>query len=517
LLERLFSNKRVLIKKNNNQMMKKNYFQILNISPTLLLSASLLTSATVQAYDYSDNQPYSQEPPANLARNKVPLFVSIGFDDNAISGIEGTEYPDDGMTWILNFLRNRTNPLGSGNSSTYDGSPVRVTFFNTSNYQEIWEIDNPDSVKQSWKQAFNDGHEIGNHTASHPHGNQDGNAFDFSTWNNEINGAQNSLINGLDISANKISGFRTPFLEYNEQTFKVLTANGLTYDTSIEEGWNSTINGSNFPWPYTLNEGSPGDKLMVSWGFPNKREAISEHPGLWELGVNPLIIPERHRASIKSRMPWLNTESGKITAFDWNLWVGAAKMTKQETLDTLKHTLDLRLQGNRAPLMIGAHTGNFSSARAMSQISVRQRKEVIQEFIDYALSKPDVRIVPFNSIVNWMRSPSALTGQTSGGGETPWNRVAAIGDEINLLQENSDNLDWDLFQGGEQGQNQVSADLASAASACWDANPSSGISKLNTVLSYLDQKIIDITERNSMKQQISGYISRLRVLETEIL
>jgi hypothetical protein len=109
-------------------------------------------------------------------------------------------------------------------------------------------------------------------------------------------------------------------------------------------------------------------------------------------------------------MSWFDLVGGKITGFDYNLWA-SAKLNKAETLATLKYTLDLRLQnGNRAPFMFGAHTDYFGSKNAalFGQISVRERQEVMEQFIAYAQSKPEVRIVPFNSIVNWMRNPSAI-------------------------------------------------------------------------------------------------------------
>ncbi len=208
--------------------------------------------------------------------------------------------------------------------------------------------------------------------------------------------------------------------EYNDNTFEVLVKQGLTYDTSIEEGWESDQDGSNYSWPYTLNSGSPGNKYMLDSGFPNK-VPLSPRRGLWELGVHPLIVPPDNltsqyginhsiRNKIKSNLSWFDTTSGKITGFDYNLW-GLAKLNKAESLAVLKYTLDLRIQnGNRAPFMLGAHTDYYGSKNAslFSQISVRDRQKVIEEFITYARSKSEVRIVPFISIVNWMRNPSAI-------------------------------------------------------------------------------------------------------------
>lgn len=396
----------------------------------IIIGMSLVFSTPILAYDYTDNQPYSQSPPQNIPSNQVPLFISIGFDDNSISGIVGSG-GTGGMTWILDYLRNKSNQEGLNNLLTYDSTPVRISFFNASKFQEQTVVDNSVFVKRAWNTAFNDGHEIGIHTVNHRHGTD----FNLTEWSSEIGDTVNHLSkpfnpnersenpsqsSGMGADRLKLTGFRTPYLEYNDYTFSVLVQQGFTYDTSIEEGWEDTIDGSNYPWPYTLNSGSPGNQYMLDSGFPNK-VPLTSRPGLWELGVYPVIIPPdtltssygvNHsiRDKVKSNIPWFDVTSGKITGFDFNLW-DQAKLNKKETLATLKHTLDLRLKnGNRAPFMFGAHTDYYGSKNAdlFPQISVRDRQKVIEEFLTYALSKPEVRIVPFISIINWMRNPSAI-------------------------------------------------------------------------------------------------------------
>jgi peptidoglycan/xylan/chitin deacetylase (PgdA/CDA1 family) len=396
----------------------------------IIIGLYLFSISVSLAYDYSDNQPYSQSPPQGLSVSEVPLFVSIGFDDNSLSGLEGSG-GTGGMTWILDYLRNKRNSTGLGNSLTYDSTPIRVSFFNTSKYQEETVKDDPVYVKRAWNTALNDGHEIAIHTVNHLHGSQ----FSTDQWNTEIGDTITHLIKPFDaneqpgnssstsgMGANFINlyGFRTPFLEYNNETFSSLVQQGLTYDASIEEGWENTIDGTNFPWPYTLDSGSPGNQDMLDRGFPNKFP-ISDHPGLWELGVNPVIIPPDSATSqyginysirdkVLANVSYFDVVGGKMTGFDFNLWQ-QAKLNKAETLATLKYTLDLRLQnGNRAPFLFGAHSENYGSKNAalFSQISVRERQEVIEEFLQYARSKPEVRIVPYQSVINWMRNPSAI-------------------------------------------------------------------------------------------------------------
>ena len=107
--------------------MNKSRYQRLIFKHLALLISYFIFSIPVNAYDFSDNQPYSQSPPGGLTPNQVPMFVSIGFDDNGISGLAGSG-GTGGLTWFLDFLRSKHNPAGSSNSSTYDGTPARVTF-----------------------------------------------------------------------------------------------------------------------------------------------------------------------------------------------------------------------------------------------------------------------------------------------------------------------------------------------------------------------------------------------------
>ncbi|MCK5831190.1 MAG: putative Ig domain-containing protein [Methylococcales bacterium] len=449
-------------------MITNNSNLFANLSSIALLGSSLFIATPGLAYNYSDNQPYSQSPPQDLSPNQVPMFVSIGFDDNGISGVSGSG-GTGGLTWFLNFIRTKHNPNGAGNAATYDGSPVRVTFFNTAEYSTDWHNDDPVYIKQAWHTAFVDGHEIGNHTVSHSPG---GSNFTLAKWNTEIANTQTHLskpfdpneplgnanpATGMGADITKLTGFRSPFLEYNNNTFIALKQNGLTYDTSIEEGWHYLMDGTNYPWPYTLNSGSPGHQVMVDYAFPNKTP-ISSHSGLWELGVTPLIIPPDNKTAtyginysirnkVKNNIPWFEVASGKITAFDWNLWTDA-KLNKAETLATLKYTLDLRREnGNRAPFMLGAHTDYFNSKKASlaSQITVKERQEVIEEFITYALSKPEVRIVPFKSIINWMRSPSPLNESLPPPNITnPGNKTNVVNDVINFTIQATDSTGFPL-------------------------------------------------------------------------
>ena len=348
------------------------------------------------------------EPPDGLAASQVPMFVQIGFDDNQRSGLNTT--PASGMTWATDFFRNLRNPAGSGNAATFDNSLVRVSFYPNATYISDGFVEDPVLVKRSWHTALVDGHEMGNHTFTHP----DGGAFTVAQWTSEIqtdndwltrafvaNEPAFSIGSGPGVSLINIIGFRTPFLSYNDATMTALVNIGFTYDISIEEGWQLSDDGTNFNWPYTLDNASPGGTAV---GRP-----VNPHSGLWELGAAPFVLP-----------PTLRTTLGltKITGLDYNVFV-SANCTKAQALSIFKYSLDQRLASNRAPFFLGAHTNIYTDSVVLPNTTAQERRETIQEFVQYALTKPQVRFVTGKDIITWLRNPVAL-----GGGCTPETNAA---------------------------------------------------------------------------------------------
>lgn len=364
-----------------------------------------------------DNVAPSANPPCGLTPSQVPQFVALGFDDNAYSGIDGSA-GTGGMSWATAMARTRTNP---------DGSPIHLSFYMTTIYMDQWQSESPTFVKRAWRQALVDGHEIGNHTQGHLHGLM----FQLMQWRMEMQSCINSLTKpfdpnesnfspdatkGIGASASDIVGFRTPFLEYNDATLQAAKELGFRYDCSIEDGYQWEQDGTDYLWPYTLDNGSPGHEVLVGWG---SRQPISPRPGLWELPVHPVIVPPDDkcamygvqpglRARLQARQSWFDVEGGKITGFDYNLWVSFS-MSKAEFLATLKYTLDQRIAGNRAPFMFGTHSDYYSSKyTAVPNASLAERQQAIEEFLDYARAKPMVRIKSNKEILEWVRNPVPL-------------------------------------------------------------------------------------------------------------
>ena len=363
-------------------------------------------------------------PPAGLAPQQVPLFVCFGSDDNGYSGLEGSGAAG-GLHFLTELFAGRHNPAGSGTTGTFDGAPVHYSFYVNTQYitpdagasaYGDGPREEPAWVRRAWRAAVEAGHEIGNHTHSHPHGRE----FTVSQWEDEIRrcteiverpystqevpGSQS----GLGVSRKELLGFRTPFLEYADATLMAAQNQGFAYDCSLEEGTQDGQDGRNFVWPYRLDRGSPGNP------------AIGPHPGLWEIPVYVFVVPPDEacerlgvapglRQALKARKDYFDTAAGKITGMDWNLWCEFS-MTPAEFLATIKYTVELRLSGNRAPLTIGLHSELYSDRQDNSECAgtPAERRAALESVVNYLQQQEIVRIVSAMELLEWLRHPVPL-------------------------------------------------------------------------------------------------------------
>jgi len=324
-------------------------------------------------YAFDENVPPSALPPGGLLVEETPLFVSIGFDDNL---------DRSGMQWATAMLQTRG---------------VRSTFYHTSEYVT--------QASDDWVAAHAAGMETGHHTDDHAHGG----AHPEAEWLNQLDTTERKL--GA-IGIDELYGFRSPFLEYNDALLSALEERGVWYDCSIEEGFDASMDGTNFLFPYTLDSGAPGHEVNRQLGVPTRQFSLTRHPGLFELPVYALVIPADEHAANYGFAPGLRdrlvgkvadfeNHGFKITGFDWNLWF-AAELSGPEVVAVLKYNFDQRLAGNRAPLLFGAHSNYYSS-------DAPERRQAIEDFLDYVLTVPEARIVNHKEILDFMREPMPLS------------------------------------------------------------------------------------------------------------
>jgi hypothetical protein len=329
----------------------------------------------------------------------VPMFVSMGFDDNPYA---------EGVNWATGVFSALKNPAGTGKAATHDGTTARATFYDSSVYAE---------AAASWKAAYAAGFELGDHTVNHLHGAAAdmGMNFNQAAWTKEIEGCI-TFHTGAAVGMKRADlwGFRTPFLQYNASTFPAVKALDFWYDCSIEEGHQEDQDGTNFLWPYTLDTGSPGNAT-----HPRLTPIKTWPAGLWELPAYRVIVPPDEDAAkygipagLRVKLARFNPTgvgitAGKITGLDYNLWY-AYELNKAEFLATLKYSLDQHRKGNRTPFLFGMHTAIYTSHEPNVKATVAERREAIVEFLKYALTYPDVRIVTMKAVLDWVRNPVPL-------------------------------------------------------------------------------------------------------------
>lgn len=336
-------------------------------------------------------QPAMKSPPAGLAVEKVPLFVTLGSDDNQSSA---------GVRYLYELVNGTMNHQGLSNPFTFDGQSAKMTFLNTGA--------NASGAGAEWLAAHRNGNETANHTQTHNSGGP-GYNLSYRAWQDEIRNANNAIV-GVGIPSNALYGFRAPRLEYSNTAIEVLNDEGFLYDSSIEDGYATGLDGTNYYWPYTLHAGSPGAIVKTTWDQANGTPfRIGSYPRVWELPVSPWIVPADDedglpydlRAKIKEAISYFDMDSGKITAFDYNLLALARLDHSDDIFAILKHTLDLRLQGNRAPMVVGLHSKNYSEASSVMAVALRR-------FVEYAASHPEVRLASHKQVIDWMKNPRAL-------------------------------------------------------------------------------------------------------------
>ncbi|KMQ52768.1 polysaccharide deacetylase [Chitinispirillum alkaliphilum] len=325
------------------------------------------------------------EPPAGLTRAQTPVFLSFGIDDNRFV---------DGMEWMLNELfKDRVNPAGMGNPATYDGTPVRATFFVIGNAGH----------GETWRKLYDEGFEIGGHTWTHSFAMYD---LDYTQSLEEIFPTNKYLVNTAGIPQSHIIGFRTPFLAHSVDvtTFSALKFLGYRYDCSMAAsgiGAGTYLEGdSHFPRP-------------MDNGFLFANNIIV--PGFWQLPFYVMATNKPTNAPFWFESLDSMWSGASVGGFDSNFWptrdVPRPNTSASDFLQYLKWTLDASIRGNRAPVDIGLHSDYYShdntGTRNFSS-TVEQRRQALIDFLDYAQSKPDVRIVPKADVLRWMYNPVAL-------------------------------------------------------------------------------------------------------------
>jgi peptidoglycan/xylan/chitin deacetylase (PgdA/CDA1 family) len=348
----------------------------------------------------TDHRAPSTLPPNGLDPQSVPQFVMFGFDDDAYA---------EGMHWVVDELF-----AGRHNA---DGSPALATFFiiggaasDDGIFNDFGGQSEQDLV-DSWRNALEHGHEIGNHTWDHV-ASMDGRTKSLDSWRDEVNRSHDKLKESLDLADCDLAGFRFPRLEFNENGYQAVDEAGYAYETSMEFGYDywypppgevdlpegvgigggTATSSKHFWWPFTLDEELPSNYGLYKYD-------VGTHPGLWVFPAHVFVKIDGDMAS-------------NVTGFDYNLWLKAANDSSFDFCSVLKQTFDQRYNNNRSPMNVGVHSDIYSQyneeASSSFHNTYQERREALQCFLDYVLSKPDARVVTYKDVIRWLRDPQPL-------------------------------------------------------------------------------------------------------------
>lgn len=353
----------------------------------------------------------------------------------------------------------------------------------------------PNWTKQMYEKVLSDGHELGDHTLDHMESNSGlpnddagfgkwgGEGFDddmnegeqyepwekigwlinagkkisVKAWKGAIELSEAELDEHLKatVANGKIFGFRAPRLEINSNCFLALKEIGFTYDCGLEEGWEDDMNGKNAWWPYTTDNGS--QNVWTQTMFGEDMEHFKTWPmGLWEIPVNTFIVPEgirdevwAHGNEINDNAPdkgeWESLEDwkmhGRITGFDFNMYI-LWGMTCDQWLETMKYNLDLRIEGNKAPLHYGCHTDYYSTMYDFATLLSPYNKSSYGLVVTKGWNKWDGRKKALEDFIAYAKGKSAefVTGK---GLIDEMNRMMA--DEVVGNEEEYPTAEWEFF------------------------------------------------------------------------
>jgi hypothetical protein len=439
------------------------------------------TDAPADPLDFTNNLIASPSAPGNLAPANAPQIVVFGFDD-----VENA----DGIAFVNTLLGGITNPDGKKGGATLNPNAC---------YEEGWNNPTPGAyvcgdgtIANVRGDVTKEGFDIGNHTVDHLESNSTwsgippalkdpmtngwlftngfgpGIALGLSDWQAVLTANDGELKNLLHVTA--IQGFRAPRLEMNDNGLNALKAVGYQYDESLEEilpdGFVDAAiavdSGAQkgfawLPWPYTLDNGSPGIWNQQAAGGDKKW--VTNYPtGIWEVPVYQVYVPSKDGLGKTIADAMLAADKDctfpagtpadqqnhcflsdgelnpgdsvkEVTAFDFNTFI-YSRFTSAQWLTVLKHTFLMRYYGNRAPLTYGAHpieytdpydsytlsvqANNYGYRNVLKYNTYPQRQQAMKDFVAWIQADPsfskDTYFLSAKQLVDYMKTPFDKTG-----------------------------------------------------------------------------------------------------------
>lgn len=218
------------------------------------------------------------------------------------------------------------------------------------------------------------GHEIGTHYNGHFCGSTGVQRWSTADWRSEIR-QFNSFLDNWRVNSNstdaaplgwdssEIVGGRTPCLEGTRSAmYPAMVANGYRYDTSGE---------STLRWPRRMSN------------------------GMWDIPQQVLRMSGSGTPVLSMDYNFYERQSGAVDG-------SSAKRSAwySQVLGTYRNAYQATYNGNRAPLIFGAHFNTWNGGIYA---------DALAQFVRETCTKPNTRCVSFTELVDWMEDQPAST------------------------------------------------------------------------------------------------------------
>jgi len=298
----------------------------------------------------------STNTPGDLYVGDIPHFVVLSFDD----AITVTNYP------YYSHLQEKLNP---------DGCNIKMTFF----------VSHENTDYTMANDLYRHGHEIAVHSVTHKADVQNyWRVLNKTQWAAEIVDQKTMLSTYGNIPADKITGFRAPFLEVGgDGMYEALKESGFEYDCSwatlLYTPWYPDASALGALWPYTLDYQSIQEQTVGT-------KPTASVPGMW---VAPMTDLKDNR----------DVECAMLDAcesYEDELETSAAAVTELLKSNFKAH------YNTRTPFGVYVHQSWFLYDDANN---VTVRKDGFENFLDYVSNFPHVYVVTVQQLIDWVKSP----------------------------------------------------------------------------------------------------------------
>lgn len=278
--------------------------------------------------------------PGNLPIHSTPQIITLNLDDS----FRVIDYEQ----FFSPIFKGRKNP---------NGCQIGVTFFNSHTYTDY------SLVERAYR---SEGYEFASHSVTHRWPSTWwATASEADLWS-EIVGQKAILSAWGGIPAERVRGFRAPFLQTSENELKVLHENGFLYEASMGTYINY--------WPFTLDYKSPFCSALATC-------PVHSYPGLW---VVPNVFYIQSNGHICSM---LDGCTAPLTEDDW--------------FNFLMDNFNTHYYSNRSPFGIHLHAAWFFLRP--------DRVKAMNRFLDKVLAMGNVYVLTQSQVIAWVQSPTPLS------------------------------------------------------------------------------------------------------------